>query len=155
MFKKILVTGSLAFDYIMDFPETFEENIIPEKIKTLSVSFLAKNFSKNYGGVAGNIAYNLALLGQKPNILSSCGKMDFETYAKHLKNAGVKTNFINHVENEFSANMFMITDKNNCQIAGFYPGAMSTDEKLLIKKSDGFDFLIVSPTVPNAMNSFV
>ena len=155
MFKKILVTGSLAFDHIMDFTETFEENIIPEKIKTLSVSFLAKNFSKNYGGVAGNIAYNLALLGQKPSILSSCGKMDFETYAKHLENAGVETNFINYVESEFSANMFMITDKNNCQIAGFYPGAMSMDEKLLIIKSDGFDFLIVSPTVPDAMNSFV
>lgn len=152
---KILVTGSLAFDYIMDFPESFEENILPHKLKTLSVSFLAQNFSKNFGGVAGNIAYNLALLKQESMILASAGKKDFSFYEKHLKKINVNTSLINKVNNEFSANMFMITDKNNCQIAGFYPGAMSKDKDLIINSSYNPDFVIVSPTIPIAMNNFV
>lgn len=152
---KILVTGSLAFDYIMDFPGSFEENILPNKLKTLSVSFLAKNFSKNFGGVAGNIAYNLALLKQKSIILASAGKKDFNLYEKHLEKVNVDTSLINKVNNEFSANMFMITDKNNCQIAGFYPGAMSKDSNLIINSSHNFSFAVISPTVPIAMSNFV
>lgn len=154
----IVVTGSLAFDYIMDFPQSFEENILPDKIKTLSVSFLAHNFSKNFGGVAGNIAYNLGLLQLQPFILSSAGKRDFAFYKKHLKKAGVDTSWIHIVPKEFTANMFLITDKNNCQIAGFYPGAMNNDSALLlseIQKHTPIDFLIVAPTVPTAMRNFV
>lgn len=154
MNKKILITGSLAYDYIMDFPESFEENIIPEKIKTLSVSFLVQNYSKNFGGVAGNIGYNLALLKKNPCILSCAGKKDFQIYDKHLKKTGVDTDLINKVPNEFTANMFMITDKNNCQIAGFYPGAMSKDKDLSVERKD-FDLMVISPTVPEAMNNFV
>lgn len=153
MKKKIAVTGSLAFDYIMDFPQSFEENILPDKLKTLSVSFLAHNFSKNFGGTAGNIAYNLALLGQHPTIVASSGENDFAPYKKHLNSAGADTSHINEVENEFSANMFLITDKNNCQIAGFYPGAMSKDVELSIEKD--IDFVVVSPTMPDAMDKFV
>lgn len=154
MNKNILITGSLAFDYIMDFPQTFEENILPEKLKTLSVSFLAHNFSKNYGGVSGNIAYNLGLLNLNPLILASWGN-DSEQYEQYLKKAGVITSFINKTE-DFTANMFMITDKNNCQIAGFYPGAMADDEKLEIKTvKEKIDFLVVSPTAPKAMDNFV
>ncbi|MBI2074514.1 MAG: carbohydrate kinase family protein [Candidatus Levybacteria bacterium] len=151
--KKIVVTGSLAFDYIMDFPQSFEENILPDKLKTLSVSFLAHNFSKNFGGVAGNIAYNLALLKQQSFILSSAGENDFETYKKHLEKVEVLTHYINEVRNEFTANMFMITDKNNCQIAGFYPGAMRKDVDLSIEKDT--DFVVIAPTMPDAMNKFV
>lgn len=152
--KKVVVTGSLAFDYIMDFPQSFEENILPDKLKTLSVSFLVNNFSKNFGGVAGNIAYNMSLLGQKPLVLASAGEEDFEQYNKHLKKTGAQTNSINLVKKEFSANMFLITDKNNCQIAGFYPGAMSKDETLSLRKLKP-DFVIVAPTVPLAMDNFV
>jgi len=143
----------LAFDYIMDFPQTFEENILPDKLKTLSVSFLAHNFSRNNGGVAGNIAYNLSLLSIKPLILASAGKKDFTSYKKELEKRGVNTSLINIVPNEFSANMFIITDKNNCQIAGFYPGAMSEDTNLNIPQNT--DFIVVSPTVPSAMDNFI
>lgn len=152
--KNILVTGSLAFDYIMDFQETFEENILPDKLKTLSVSFLAQNFSKNNGGVAGNIAYNLGLLKLNPIILASWGN-DSDGYKKHLEKARVNTKHINKVE-DFTANMFMITDKNNCQIAGFYPGAMVKDEELNIGRiKKKLDLIIISPTVPKAMDNFV
>lgn len=151
--QKIIVTGSLAFDYIMDFPESFEQHILPDKLKTLSVSFLTQNLSKNFGGVAGNIAYNLGLLQTKATILASAGKNDFAAYKTHLKKTGIDTALVNEVTSEFTANMFMITDKNNCQIAGFYPGAMSKDEMLKLPKKT--DFLVVAPTVPQAMATFV
>lgn len=156
--KNILVTGSLAFDYIMDFPQTFEENIIPEKIKTLSVSFLVENYSKNFGGVSANIAYNLSLLNQKAIILASWGEKDFKDFDKHLQKVNIETTFIKKVKNEFTANMFMVTDRNNCQIAGFYPGAMSKDEDLKIEsivQIKKIDLVVVSPTTPQAMNNFV
>lgn len=156
--KNILVTGSLAFDHIMDFPQTFEENILPEKLRTLSVSFLAHNFSRNFGGVAGNIAYNLALLKSKPIIFSSAGGQDFMVYKKHLKNTGVNINLVNELKAEFTANMFMITDKNNCQICGFFPGAMSKDVNLRLSKvikKRRIDLIVISPTMPEAMDNFV
>lgn len=156
--KNVLVTGSLAFDHIMDFPGTFEEHILPHKLKTLSVSFHLQNLNKNFGGVAGNIAYNLALLEKTPIILASSGKKDFDTYAKHLQKAGIDTEFITRIKNEFTANAFLITDKNNCQIAGFYAGALSKDSKLKIEpihRTQKIDFLVIGPTEPSAMNNFV
>lgn len=152
--KKIAVTGSLAFDYIMDFPESFEENIMPEKLKTLSVSFLAKNFTKNFGGVAGNIAYTLSLLKQNPIIVASGGGNDFDPYTAHLRENNVDDSSIHIVMNEFTANMFMITDKNNCQIAGFYPGAMANDQNVKLSSIQA-DFAVIAPTVPEAMDNFI
>jgi len=155
--KTILVTGSLAFDHIMDFPETFEENILPDKLHTLSVSFLVRNFGRNFGGVAGNIAFNLGLLEERAAILASAGDNDFAPYNDHLCNVAVVTQYVNRVRNEFSANFFVITDSNNCQIAGFYAGAMVQDTALSIHQCDPclLDFLLVSPTMPDAMDAFV
>lgn len=155
--KKVLVTGSLAYDFIMDFPDSFESHILPHKLKTLSVSFLVDNFSKNFGGVAGNIACNLSLLGTPSAILASAGKNDFAPYLLHLRQANVDHKLIHAVANEFTANMFVMTDRNNCQIAGFYPGAMREDEELKITDSiaSRFDFLVIGPTMPSAMGSFV
>lgn len=154
MIKKILITGSLAFDYIMDFPQTFEENIIPEKLKTLSVSFLVHKFSKNFGGVAGNIAYNIALFGLKPSIISIVGKKDFAPYAKHLRKISVDISSVKQMDNEFTANAFIITDKNNCQITGFYPGE-SRNEQLSITNSQSLDFIVIAPDTPVNMDNFV
>ncbi|MFH1833242.1 MAG: carbohydrate kinase family protein [Candidatus Levyibacteriota bacterium] len=156
--KNVVVTGSLAFDHIMDFRESFEENILPDKLKTLSVSFLVDKFDKNFGGVAGNIAYNLGLLNHKAIILSSCGQKDFSPYKKHLQKIGVDINFIKSLRNKYTANFFVITDKNNCQIAAFNPGVMNSDADLNIdsvNKNNPIDFLVISPTIPSAMNSFV
>src|SRR5258708_542646 len=99
--KTIVVTGSLAFDHIMDFPDTFEENILPDKLHTLSVSFLVSNFGRNFGGVAGNIAFTLGLLGQRAAILAAAGSNDFAPYDEHLSKAAVLTEHITRVPNEF------------------------------------------------------
>lgn len=151
----ILVTGSLGFDHIMDFPGTFEEHILPEKLKTLSVSFLVHTLNKNFGGNAGNIAYNLTLLGNDPIILSSAGK-DFAPYKKWFLKNNITTAFINEVRSKYTGNFFVITDKNDCQIAGFYPGAMAQDLKLSIKKIQPKpEFAVISPTMPQAMTRFI
>jgi len=156
--KKIAVVGSLAFDYIFDFPQTFEENILPDKIKNLSVSFLAEKLCKNFGGVAGNITYNLSLLNCSSSIISCAGKADFSLYREHLKKMNVDISFVEEVENEFCANAFIVSDRNNCQISAFYPGALLRDNDLiksLGEKMKMFDLIVVGPTVPEAMNSAV
>lgn len=152
--KNILVTGSLAFDFIMDFPDSYENHILPDKIKTLSVSFLVDNLNKNFGGIAGNIAYTLALLDQKTTILACAGEKDFAGYKSHLEKVKIDTSSIKIIPDEFSANAFMITDKNNCQIAGFYPGALAHDTSLSLKNAGKIDFVVVAPTVPDAMEKF-
>jgi len=151
--KHIVITGSLAFDYIMDFPGSYADNILPDKIKTLSVSFLVKNLNKNFGGTAGNIAYTLALLHKKSTIVSSAGEKDFDEYLAHLKKVGIDTTAIKRVTNEYTATAYIMTDKDNCQIAGFYPGAMLHDEVLTI--GDSIDFLVAAPTTPKAMEQFI
>lgn len=154
--KHILVTGSLAFDYIMDFPGSYSDHILPDKIKTLSVSFLVENLNKNFGGTAGNIAYTLALLQQSTAILASSGKKDFNEYFDRIKKTGVDTSSINIVEDEFTATAYIMTDKNNCQITGFYAGAMNKDVTLSITDvKHPVDLLVISPTIPKAMGNFV
>lgn len=142
--KKIAVTGSLAFDHIMDFPATYEENIMPDKLKTLSLSFLVDNFNKNFGGVGGNITYNLRLLKQEVCLLGSAGKKDFHQYKKHLKKSGVDISLINFIEDEFTANMFILTDKNN-MIPYLYDPAQNIpfiNEEDLKNGLDGSEILI-------------
>lgn len=151
--KNIVVTGSLAFDFIMDFPGKFEEHILPHKIKALSVSFLVNNLNKNFGGVSGNIGYNLALLGQKPTILASAGNKDFSEYKSHLEKNGIDVSQINEVNDEFTATAYIMTDKTNSQITGFYMGAMSADDTLSIPSEASF--VVIAPTNPLAMEKFV
>lgn len=151
--KNILVTGSLALDYIMDFEDSFEKHILTEKLKTLSVSFALEKLSRNFGGVAGNIAYNFSLLNINCSVLSSCGETDSAPYLKHFKKNKIDISYINRVKKAFTANAFMITDKNNCQISGFYKGALEKD--LSLRLPLGFDLLIVGATIPKAMVSFV
>lgn len=156
--RRIIVTGSMGFDSIMDFPGTFEEHIKPKYLKILSVSFLAQRLNKNFGGVAGNIAYNFGLLGVRASIFASVGN-DFEgEYESHLRKVGVDTSLIRRVRHDHTGSFFVITDKNNCQISSFYPGAMFQDEKLklrkVVKKKEHV-FVVVAPTMPKAMVNFV
>ncbi len=151
--KRIIVTGSLAFDYIMDFPDSYENHIVPDKIKTLSVSFLLQTLNKNYGGVAVNIAYNLALLKHSSSILASAGQKDFSPYQDYLQKNGVDTSLIYQVPDEFSAHAFMMTDQNNCQISGFYPGALQKDLQLTLPSED-ISLVIIGATLPQAMYNF-
>lgn len=146
----ITVTGSLAFDHIMDFPGKFSDHIMPDKIHQINLSFLVNTLKKQRGGTAGNIAYTLALLGQPVSILASVGK-DFSEYAHFLQESGVDVSQIKIVSDATSS-AFIMTDLADNQITAFYPGAMKENVKLSVDKIA--DFVIVSPNDPVAMKNF-
>lgn len=120
---RILVSGSLAYDRIMDFPDKFANHILPDKIHILNVCFMVNGLKEQFGGTAGNIAYNLSLLGEKPVILASAGK-DFGSYESWLKQLGLSQEGIRIIESEFTAGAYITTDMADNQITGFNPGAM-------------------------------
>lgn len=146
----ITVTGSLAFDYIMDYPGVFSEHIMPDKIHQINLSFLVNKLSKQKGGTAGNIAYNLALLNSPISILGAAGS-DFAEYGDFLKNAGVDISSIKIIGEESTSSAYIMTDKSDNQITAFYPGAMSENASLSIPQSD---FVVISPNSPDAMVKF-
>ena len=150
--QKIIVCGSIAFDNIMDFPGYFKDQILPDKIHALNVSFLVNSLKKVRGGTAPNISYSLALTGQKPVIMGTAGQ-DFVEYGKWLESNGVDIRFVRILENDFTASCFITTDMSNNQITGFYPGAMAKDPELSIKDMDIKDvaMVIIAPTEPTAM----
>src|SRR3989344_7345344 len=127
----ILVSGSLAYDQIMDFPGKFSDSIMPDKIHMLNVSFLVDTMRKGFGGTAGNIAYNLSLLGIKCAILGIAGG-DFLPYKKFLEKKEVETKYIKIINNLNTSAAFGITDKSNNQIWGFYSGADRMSQHLSI-----------------------
>lgn len=120
---QIFVSGSLAYDRIMDFPGRFSDHILPDKIHILNVCFLVNGLKEQFGGTAGNIAYNLALLGERPLILASVGR-DFDSYESWLKGLDLPVDGIRRVPEEFTAGAYITTDKSDNQITGFNPGAM-------------------------------
>jgi len=119
----IYISGSLAYDRIMDFPGYFHEHILPEKIHILNVSFTVNGMTEKFGGTAGNIAYTLRLLGEKSAILSTIGK-DFSSYFQWLGKNDISTDSIKVINEEFTAGAYITTDKADNQITGFNPGAM-------------------------------
>ncbi|MBI2636868.1 MAG: carbohydrate kinase family protein [Parcubacteria group bacterium] len=142
----IAVTGSLAYDRIMDFNDRFRNHIIPDKIHMLSVSFVLERLEEKFGGTAGNIAYSLKLLGMDPAIIGSVGK-DFGRYGEYLKGLGIGTSHIKAHEDEYTAVATMITDLDDNQISAFYPGALSRGHELDIPRQFGRDdFLVVAPS---------
>lgn len=120
---QLYVSGSVALDRIMNFPGKFSDHILPDKIHILNVCFLVDGLSEFYGGTAGNIAYNLALLGEKPLILGCAGR-DFAPYAERLRGLGLPLDGIRTVESQFTAGAYITTDQADNQITGFNPGAM-------------------------------
>jgi adenosine kinase len=119
----IFVSGSLAYDRIMDFPGRFADHILPEKIHILNVCFMVNGLTERFGGTAGNIAYNLALLGEKPVILATGGR-DFGLYQEWLLDLELPLAGIRLIEGEFTAGAYITTDLADNQITGFNPGAM-------------------------------
>lgn len=120
---KVYVTGSLAFDRIMPFPGKFADHILPEKIHILNVSFVVNGVDEQFGGTAGNIAYTMSLLGERPVILSQVGK-DFAEYEAWLNKHDLSTEGIRTIESEHTAGAYITTDMSDNQITGFNPGAM-------------------------------
>lgn len=119
----IAVSGSLAYDRIMDFPGVFSDHILPDQIHNLNISFLVANQRRGFGGTAGNIAYNLALLKAKPAVLSTAGS-DFPEYRRWLKRSGVGLGAVAETESALTAAAYIITDQKDNQITSFCPGPM-------------------------------
>ena len=120
---QIYVSGSLAYDRIMDFPGKFADHILPKKIHILNVCFLVNGLTEQFGGTAGNIAYSLSLLGEQPIILATSGK-DFRRYGKWLRKQGLSLEGIRNIPEDFTAGAYITTDQVDNQITGFNPGAM-------------------------------
>ena len=123
MAKKALICGSVAYDTIMVFGDRFRHHILPDKIHMLNVSFLVPQLRREYGGCAGNIAYNLKLLGDVGYPMATVGK-DFGPYADWMRKTGVPADYVKLIESEHTAQAFITTDLDNNQITAFHPGAM-------------------------------
>jgi len=147
---KIIVTGSIAFDYLMSFPGKFTEHFLPEHMQRVSLSFLVDSMDKRRGGCAPNIAYTLALLGEKPTIMATAGE-DFGEYRQWLEAAGVDTSEVQQVDGKFCASFFCSTDSENNQIASFYTGAMADAGQLSFRSISDCRLAIIAPNDPGAM----
>jgi len=146
---KIIVTGSIAYDYLMSFPGSFREHILAEHLQRISLSFLVDSMDKRRGGCAPNIAYTLALLGERPRLMGTAGQ-DFGEYRQWLEAAGVDTSLVRQVEEKFTASFFCSTDRDGNQIASFYTGAMAHAAELSFRNL-ACDLAIISPNDPAAM----
>ncbi len=141
----IYVSGSLAFDRIMTFPGNFQDHILMDKLHMINVSFMVDGMDERRGGCAGNIAYSLALLGEKPVIVAAAGR-DFESYALTLSAHGLPLDGIRRADEVFTALCYITTDMNSNQITGFYPGAMALPAEYDFPGLDARqDLAIVSP----------
>lgn len=150
----ILLTGSVAYDYLMTFPGLFKEQILPERLEKISLSFLVDSMSRQRGGTAPNIAYTLALLGERPRVMATVGE-DFEEYRAWLEEHGVDTTLMVAIAGEYTASFFATTDRLNAQIASFYPGAMRHAARQHIKDAQPLpDLVVISPNDPQAMTNF-
>jgi adenosine kinase len=149
---RIVVTGSLAYDYIMNFPGYFKDHILPEKVHMLTVSFLVDSMRRMRGGVAGNIAYSLALLGERPLVVATAGQ-DFAEYRAWMGLQGIDASGIVEIPDEFTASCFINTDQANNQIVAFYTGAMAYSKDLSLEGLGlgADDLVVISPTDPDAM----
>jgi adenosine kinase len=147
---KIVVTGSIAFDYLMSFPGRFTEHFLPEHMDRLSLSFLVDTMDKRRGGCGPNIAYTLALLGERPLLMATAGE-DFPDYRAWLEAAGVDTSRVKQMSGKFTASFFCSTDQHNNQIASFYTGAMADAGQLSFREIADCGLAIISPNDPEAM----
>lgn len=139
-----LICGSMAYDTIMVFPDQFKKHILPEQLHILNVAFLVPEMRREYGGCAGNIAYNLDLLGGKPLIMATVGE-DFQPYAERLDRLGLSRAHIRHVPGQFTGQAFITTDLDDNQITAFHPGAMNFSEHNHVGNAQDVSLGIVSP----------
>jgi adenosine kinase len=139
-----LICGSLAYDTIMVFPDQFKNHILPDKVHILNVSFLVPRMRREFGGCAGNIAYNLKLLGGDPIPMATVGQ-DFGPYKDWFNEQGIRLDQVKVIEELFTPQAFITTDHDNNQITAFHPGAMMRSYENHVKDVKGVTFGIVSP----------
>lgn len=140
----VLICGSMAFDTIMVFQDKFKNHILPDKVHILNVSFLVPKLRREFGGCAGNIAYNLKLLGEEPQPMATVGT-DFQPYADWMDKHGVSRKHLRVVPKQYTAQAFITTDMDDNQITAFHPGAMSFAHNNKISDAKGVKLGIVSP----------
>ena len=147
-----VVTGSIAFDYLMSFPGRFAEHILPDQLDRISLSFLVDDMRRQRGGCAANIAYGLALLGDRPRMMGTVGQ-DFGDYRTCLEQHGVDTALTRDEPDLFTASFFVNTDQDGNQIASFYIGAMARARDLSFRDvdADSVELVVISPNDPKAM----
>ena len=139
-----LICGSMAYDTIMVFHDQFKNHILPDKLHILNVAFLVPDLRREFGGCAGNIAYNLKLLGDEPQIMATMGE-DHASYSARLDALGISRQHIRQVQQVFTAQAFITTDKDDNQITAFHPGAMNFSHLNHVSEAVGVEFGIVSP----------
>ncbi|MEN8169790.1 MAG: carbohydrate kinase family protein [Pseudomonadota bacterium] len=139
-----LICGSIAYDTIMVFHDQFKNHILPDKVHMLNVAFLVPDMRRETGGCAGNIAYNLKLLGGEPKIMATVGR-DFDPYADWMGECALDTTHIKVIDNAYTAQAFITTDKDDNQITAFHPGAMSFAHENEVKEAEGITIGMVSP----------
>ncbi|MEK7572191.1 MAG: PfkB family carbohydrate kinase [Patescibacteria group bacterium] len=141
----LIITGSLAYDYIMDFPGSFSDHILPDQIHNINLSFIVNKFAKRRGGTAGNASYALALLQTKHTLFSCAGK-DFEEYQKDFEKIGIETKYIQIYKDTYTSTGFAMTDKKDNQIWGFFNGATDHNYELKIKTvATSNDLVLIGP----------
>lgn len=152
----IACTGSIAFDFLMTYPGRFRDHILPEHLETISLSFLVDTLIRQRGGTAPNIAYTLALLGEKRPLLVGTVGNDFTEYRAWLEKIGIDTQHTKVIDGEYSASFFANTDLSNNQICSFYTGAMRYASQIKIKELNltANDLVIISPNDPKAMDLY-
>ena len=139
-----LICGSMAYDTIMVFPDRFKHHILPEQVHILNVAFLVPELRREYGGCAGNIAYNLKLLGGDPRIVATVGK-DFGPYQDWLSTLGISKDLIKVIPESYTAQAYITTDLDDNQITAFHPGAMSFSHENAIPKDPAMGLGLISP----------
>ena len=139
-----LICGSFAYDNIMVFQDQFKNHILPDKVHILNVCFLVPDMRREFGGTAGNIAYNLNLLEGNGKPMGTVGN-DFEPYAKWMDEAGVSRDYVTQVEQSYTAQAFITTDLDDNQITAFHPGAMNFAHTVKIPTDDGISLGLISP----------
>ena len=145
-----LICGSLAFDTIMDFEGRFAEQILPDQLHILNVSFLVPALRRDFGGCAGNIAYSLKVLGGTPLPMATLGT-DAADYLQRLRTLGISTEYVRQVEGSYTAQAMIMTDRDNNQITAFHPGAMMQAHITQIEKRSDIKLAIISPDGRDAM----
>ena len=146
----IVVTGSIAFDYLMSFPGKFTEHFLPEHMSRVSLSFLVDTMDKRRGGCAPNIAYTLALLGERPRLMGTAGQ-DFGDYRRGSRPPASIRRSCARSTDKFTASFFCSTDVDSNQIASFYTGAMANAGELSFRDVPDCGLAIISPNDPGAM----
>jgi len=151
---KIAVTGSIATDHLMHFPGRFTEQLLPDQLHKVSLSFLVDDLVVRRGGIAANIAFGMAQLGLRPILLGAVGA-DFEDYRSWLERHGVDCDSVHISEVAHTARFVCTTDESMCQIASFYAGAMSEARNIelgpVASRVGGLDLVVISPNDPEAM----